>query len=85
MGTTVGVNDFLIHSVDELKVYPNPNNGYFIVEVEKETQIVIINILGEVILSKELNSGKNEIDLMGRSKGIYLANFKTASFKIVVE
>lgn len=57
-------------------IYPNPNNGIFSVEVPKidSTQIIIhiYDIMGKIILSKEMINPKQQIDISNQPKGIYL-------------
>jgi uncharacterized repeat protein (TIGR03803 family) len=60
------------------KVYPNPSNGVFTVEVNSENLkanrvVEVYNVLGEKILSSVLNiqNPKFNIDLSGQPEGIY--------------
>jgi hypothetical protein len=57
MGTTVGVNEFLINPVNELNVYPNPNNGTFTIASDEKINLTLINNLGQMVQSIELNEG----------------------------
>ena len=60
-----------------LSIYPNPNSGMFVVEIELQAktdlQIQLINITGQIIYSESINaySYKKDIDLSGYAKGIY--------------
>ena len=64
-------------------VYPNPNNGMFTIDSEKETIIVIANLIGEAILTQKLQLGKNNIDLKEQTSGIYFIKNSTSTFKII--
>ncbi len=79
--------------VNALKVYPNPSNGKFILEVGNENigiddAIEIYTINGQLIYSKSDLKKYNEIALEV-SKGIYLLKLKSAESnsykKIIVE
>jgi acetyl esterase/lipase len=60
-------------SRQNLEMYPNPSAGNFvIVEVESPSEYALFNILGKTIKHGMLHPGKNEIDLAGIPKGIYL-------------
>lgn len=83
------VLDILSVSVDEkqigieaFRVYPNPNEGYFTIEVESvkggDATLEIVNVLGQVISSQQLKNiyGKRTVpvDLRDSGKGIYFIN-----------
>lgn len=64
------------------KIFPNPNNGKFIVELSADevsipTSVEIYNSLGEAIHKSELHEVRSEIHLTA-SKGIYFYRVKTA-------
>lgn len=57
-----------------IKVYPNPSNGLFTFQSSQPVDksiISIYNILGEEIVNKEVSGPINQIDLSGRSQGVY--------------
>ncbi len=69
------------------KVYPNPNNGLFKIDCERNTEVVIYNLLGEIVYNK-VHSVQSEIDVRDLPKGIYVLKAignMTTSFKLVVE
>jgi len=74
------VNDLMI------KVYPNPNDGQFYVDIDlsssEKTIISVINLLGETVSETELNTGKGtfKIDLMGINEGIYMIRIRSGEF-----
>ncbi len=67
-------------SIEELgkmgvKIYPNPSNGIFIIELPKESpsmKLNIRNIEGKTLLNKSCNEIRNEIDLSNESPGVYI-------------
>ena len=59
----------------EWSIYPNPNNGLFVLEVPVtgESNIVISNLSGQVVYRKAVTAtGKVSIDMQGAAKGIYI-------------
>lgn len=57
------------------KVYPNPSNGIFNVELENVTtnpQITIYNLLGQPIYFSKLTAVQTSINLSNQAKGVYL-------------
>ena len=56
------------NTMSALKVYPNPNNGLFIIEGNADYQL--INSLGQVVLSG-VCEGKCQIDAQGLKQGVY--------------
>ena len=85
-----GINGITINNKQAL-LYPNPGNGIFSVKAETEiSKIEIINTLGEIIYSAQINSGKREIDLSKQAKGIYFYQLQSDSKisctgKIIIE
>jgi photosystem II stability/assembly factor-like uncharacterized protein len=66
----IGINELNNNGVD-LSVYPNPNQGTFIVETKIEAEIVLYNSLGAEILNKKIKTGKTELNISSYSNGIY--------------
>jgi len=63
-------------SVDELNgnafaVYPNPSTGLFTMNLVNVSKVEITNTLGQLVFEKQLNVGKQEIDLTDVVEGIY--------------
>ena len=55
-----------------VKVYPNPGNGDFVVEnIPNGSQVEVINLLGQVLYSKTSDASRMEINLNGLSIGTY--------------
>jgi GH25 family lysozyme M1 (1,4-beta-N-acetylmuramidase) len=72
MGTTqvnlpAGENNF------DIKVYPNPSNGSFVVSAEntEKLSVEITDELGRSVLHKEAASGESVISVTNLTKGIY--------------
>ena len=91
--TTLGTPSF--EAFSGLKVYPNPNNGTFIVEMndasEKEINLELFDIRGRSIYKKTYqNTGnfREELQLSNLQSGLYILNvsdgFKKSTKKMVV-
>jgi len=68
--TTTGVNSITEESFD-LKVYPNPTNSWFTVEIPnliEEYTIYVFDYTGKLISTKQNN---NQVDLTSASTGVY--------------
>jgi hypothetical protein len=73
----LGIDELSSANKNDVKLYPNPNNGVFTVEVKSEelrtkSTIEIYNMLGEKLYSGRLISINTEIDLTDKPSGIYL-------------
>jgi hypothetical protein len=68
-------------------LFPNPHNGLFIVELKTSKTITLTNVLGEVLLQKKLQAGKNQVDVTEHAQGIYFLTIsdvkETQSFKVI--
>ena len=61
-----------IISSNKLSIYPNPNNGFFVIEpnaVAKQT-VMIYDATGKIVLSQTI-TGKTSIDASGLNEGVY--------------
>jgi hypothetical protein len=71
-------------------VFPNPNNGEFNVTADNKLQLTIINQLGQLVKTIELNeSNRFQIKISGLSSGLYFVNTvngqKNNAVKIIVQ
>ena len=79
--STVGISNSSI--TENLKVYPNPTNGIFNIELSntqaKSTIIYVVDMLGKVVKKEEVffSNGdlKKQLDLTRMENGIYLVSF----------
>ena len=70
------------NSEAEIKLYPNPNNGKFVLslnkQVENKASYVIYDVTGKSIQNKELNikdmNSEIEVDISNFPAGIYMVN-----------
>lgn len=57
---------------DAFGVWPNPNSGQFVVEVELATEVEMINLQGKTVARLSLKEGVNHIDVSNLPSGLYL-------------
>jgi hypothetical protein len=69
---TTGLNTNSTSSA--ITLYPNPNNGSFTIETSSTVTIEITNAIGQVVLSRMINSGKNAIALENAVNGVYFVS-----------
>jgi PKD repeat protein len=68
--SNVGLEELVVENY--LEVYPNPNNGSFTVKSIKSGNFSIVNQLGQTVYTFTIEPKlKNEIQVVGLSKGIY--------------
>jgi len=56
---------------DKIKIFPNPSNGIFSINLEDTKQIQVYNSVGKLVLSKLFTQQNNSINLSNYKKGIY--------------
>jgi hypothetical protein len=81
--STVGINEATLKVTS---IYPNPTKGMFTIELSElndNSSVTVYDMLGKVIVSKELQSRTTQIDLTGNDKGIYFINIQTNDEPIV--
>lgn len=71
----------------DFSIYPNPTNSIINVTLHnplrKNTSIKIFNVLGQLIIERELINQQNIIlDLTDLSSGVYFVNFSSTSFSL---
>lgn len=83
MGTvlTTGMPQF---SESELNAYPNPATGFVSVNAAAGEQLVLTNMLGEIVLQKEMSSGKSTVDLNGLAEGVYVLQVNGRKEKLLI-
>ncbi len=92
---STGIED--VNFIDYLRIFPNPNTGEFIIEMNitkaTDLEIKLLNVIGQVIYTEKLNkyvgAYQKSIDVGEYAKGIYnlqlISGEGTVNRKIVVE
>ena len=76
IGLTEGDNEF------EAIIAPNPNDGYFTLEVEESivgSEYVLIDELGRLIEKGKIESTSQDFDLLSKPKGVYRLSIKSTN------
>lgn len=68
---------------DVLQIFPNPTDNIFSIITKAETLIIITNVFGEIVLTQQLQVGKNKINLNNHSSGIYFIKNNNSIFKLI--
>jgi len=66
------------YSKTDFKIYPNPVSGNVLyIKTNENITVQIFDVLGKSILTKQINSNQNKIDVSELKQGLYLINLKT--------
>lgn len=73
--SSLGVEKF-IYEKEQIIVYPNPSNGYFVLETNNldEKNLKIFDSNGQIVLRKNINGIINNINMTDLDEGIYNRN-----------
>jgi hypothetical protein len=76
-----------ITQISTIKVFPNPSNGIFNIQISdpQNGTVSLINTLGQVVLTKKIESETLQLSIQNLPKGIYYVRFKDSSMPIVLE
>jgi hypothetical protein len=63
-----------------ISVYPNPANTYATIAIRRistttNTQLILTDIAGRIILSQQANNGNNYMSTVGFENGVYFISF----------
>lgn len=64
-------------------LYPNPNKGVFTIELPIVANVSVINVIGKEILNKNIEAGKNTINLTDFSTGVYFVKVKSGESQVI--
>lgn len=85
VSTAVSVDNTL--EIAEIRVYPNPSNGLFNLEVsgvDQSVNVSIENIQGQVVYQGVLSgNGRTELNLQDQAAGIYMLHLTTEQGRVV--
>jgi len=82
-----------IYSVEEnnsndnslFRIFPNPTNGTFVLETENNVSFKITNLIGQTIISGNLEIGTNNIDVSDLNDGIYFIIVGNKTKKLMIK
>jgi hypothetical protein len=63
-----------------MNVYPNPNNGEFVIGIQSPGRLIITNVIGAIVLDKKIETGINSIDLRDFDNGVYFVHLASRSY-----
>lgn len=81
--TCTGVNENKNEETN-ISIFPNPNNGSFIITTEKFESYTLINTLGQIIQTFEIKEKNTEVNVYNLSPGIYYLVNRNNSQKISI-
>ena len=61
----------LSNSNASVNVYPNPNNGLFVLELTTVSKVTVTNALGQVVITETMEAGKHNLDIQNEATGVY--------------
>lgn len=62
-------NDISLKNI--MSIYPNPTKNVLNIETSEKTNIKIVNILGAIVTTQNLQTGNNTIDVSTLTNGVY--------------
>ena len=75
---------------EELKIYPNPSKGEFMLDfsglnIESAVDIRVYNALGQLVFAKNYQniSNQEQIDLPNSTNGIYMLHINSEQFSVI--
>ena len=63
---------------NSLRLWPNPTTGRITVELPEKSHIEVIDMLGHIVATYQLQPGTHHLDLTRLPKGLYLIKDKTS-------
>ncbi len=70
-----------------IKLYPNPNNGLFTIELTSLSKVTVTNALGQIVIADTFEAGNHNLDIINQSNGVYfvkvIENNKQQIIKVI--
>jgi hypothetical protein len=90
VATCEGINILQTNGDDPISIYPNPNNGNFIVRSDQNITLQIVNALGQLVGTVDLSrENKKEVNISHLPNGVYFITGQNLNViinkKIIVE
>ncbi|NNF02174.1 MAG: T9SS type A sorting domain-containing protein [Bacteroidia bacterium] len=90
--TSTAKADRSTEDIISMTIYPNPNDGQFIIEMfnfGEETKVEIYDLIGQLIMTEESAQEKIEIDMSSQERGTYIIRVtsgdETISHRVVIQ
>jgi len=71
------------NEIQDVSVYPNPTSGMITVKAEMMNRIEVINSVGQIVLTKEIDDNEASLDTTSFGSGVYFVNIMTVNGNIV--
>jgi len=72
-----------------VEMYPNPTNGIVNLELNSDSEIIILNAIGQIVYASKLSLGTRQINLEHLAKGVYVIRIgntvNAKNFKVIKE
>lgn len=68
-----------------INVYPNPNNGLFVIELTSTSKVTVMNALGEIVIAETFEAGKNSVNINNESAGVYFVKVMTNNKQQIIK
>ncbi|MBA4239807.1 MAG: hypothetical protein C0448_03720 [Sphingobacteriaceae bacterium] len=76
-GTSTDIHSSNNTQHSQITLYPNPTSSILNIDVKEQTQITIVNVLGDIVLTQPIN-GLSEIDVSKLTSGVYFIKDATS-------
>jgi hypothetical protein len=84
VSTCTGIQSAINNQQLAVTVYPNPSNGVYTIEVPSTLNVSVIDVLGKVVYSQQLQDGKYTLNLSNLNNGLYILKAESSgAFKTV--
>lgn len=71
-------------TIDNMVIYPNPAHEYIKIESEKESEIKVYSVNGQIVLKRNINEGVSTIDVSNLNSGLYFIDVDGIISKLFV-
>jgi hypothetical protein len=70
---------------NEIQIYPNPASNLLVVDVQKTKGLIVIkDIIGNIVMSKNIDNSKMRLDLSQLNNGVYFVCINNQTLKKIV-
>lgn len=80
--TTAVDESFLEQSIE---IYPNPADDFIKIKTNKNTEVMIYSVNGQLVMRQNVNEGDATVDVSCLNSGMYFVRVEDAVYKLVVK